>query len=482
MIYISFYFYIFVILMLILYYILPLRTRWLVLFFANIIFYWTIYRIGWQIISLTVILSYVAGLLINKFSYSINAKRIILTIAIILTISPWFTVKQANYYSEIIFHRFPYSPIVPLGISFYTLQIISYLVDIYWGKILPQKNIIKYALFITFFPQIVQGPIPRYETLSIQLFGSHKFQEEGFVKGICLIIWGFFLKLVISDKAAIVVDRIFNYIEQYEGLFFWIAGILYSIQLYTDFLACTTISQGVSRLFGIQLGENFARPYFAVSIKDFWRRWHISFSSWLRDYLYIPLGGNRKGKSRKYINLLLTFLISGFWHGPGMKYIIWGLLHAVYQIIGDITQNVRKKAWDILRLNQFPHIKKIFQQIITFMLVMIAWIIFRANYFRSDALRIFKSMITVFNPWIFFDDSLLELGLSWKEWGVLLVAIYLLLHVSRLHEQGIAIIDKFLKFPLIIRWAIYIFSIISIMTFGTYGFGFNAQDFIYGGF
>ena len=449
---------------------------------GNFVFYITNYRMGWQIICGTIIISYLAGLLIDVFSDSKIINSFILTISIISVLVPWFITKQANYYLETIFHKYPHSFIVPLGISFYTLQIISYLVDIYQKKIVPQKNIAKFALFITFFPQIVQGPIPRYDTLSEQLFRGHKFREDCFVKGFCLIIWGFFLKLVIADKSAVVVNEVFNNIEQYEGLYFWIAGTLYSIQLYTDFLACVTISQGISSLFGIQLGDNFARPYFAVSIKDFWRRWHISFSDWLRDYVYIPLGGNRKGTIRKYVNLLITFIVSGFWHGAGIKFIIWGLLHGFYQIVGEVTKNAREKLWKVLHMNQFPNIKKGCQQFTTFMLTTIAWIIFRTRFFRNEALSIFKSMITVFNPWILFDDSLLELGLNWKEWSVLLLAICILFHVSRFQEQGVIVIEKFRKLPIMVRWGIYIIAIISIMTFGTYGFGFNMQDFIYGGF
>ena len=341
--------------------------------------------------------------------------------------------------------------------------------------------ILKYALFITFFPQIIQGPIPRYEKLGNELFEGHTFNSQGFMNGIQLIIWGFFLKFMIADKASIIVNTVFNNFATYNGLYVWIAAILYSLQLYTDFLACVTLSQGISLLFGISIDDNFQRPYFATSVKDFWRRWHMSLSSWLRDYVYIPLGGNRKGTCRKNINLLITFIVSGIWHGGQWSFVFWGLLHALYQIVGQFTKKMQKKAFQLLYIDWNSMVGIFIRRTFTFFWVMLAWIIFRATNLKIG-LQMIKRMFTAFNPWIFFDNSLFRLGLSQKEWEVLIFAIVVLVLVSTLQERCFRIRNWFGHQAFLVRWIVYLASICCIWVLGTYGYGFDAKDFIYGGF
>lgn len=294
-------------------------------------------------------------------------------------------------------------------------------------------------------------------------------------------MWGFFLKLCIADKAAVVVNQIFDNYPTYCGMYILVAGILYSFQLYADFLGCTTLAQGIAGLFGVELINNFERPYFSDSIKDFWRRWHISFSSWLRDYIYIPLGGNRKGKTRKYINLIITFAVSGIWHGSGYKFLFWGLMHGFYQVVGEILVPVKKLADEKLMIYKYPFMKRIVKTVFTFFLVMFAWIIFRADHLKTG-LSMIKSIFTVYNPWILTNDAILGLGLGWKEFCVLIVCLMGLLIVGIAQEKGMDIKEKILQCWLPIRWGIYIAAIIFIMIFGTYGYGFDAQAFIYGGF
>ncbi len=322
------------------------------------------------------------------------------------------------------------------------MQIIAYLTDVYRGDIAPQKNPAKYALFITFFPQLLQGPIPRYRQLGEQLFCGHLFDERKFTRGVYLIIWGFFLKLVIADKASVVVDTVFDNYPAYSGGYLWFASILYSIQLYADFLACTTLAQGVSFLFGIELAGNFKRPYFAVSVKDFWQRWHISLSRWLRDYVYIPLGGNRKGKGRKYLNLAVTFLASGIWHGVGLTYLLWGGIHGCCQIMGECLDGPKEKIYARLNIRPDGKGKRIIKQTGTFLIV----------------------------------------SLAWKEMLVLLFAVLLLFAVEKKQEEGIRISECIGRQKLPVRWLVCMAGICAVMIFGTYGYGFEAQDFIYGGF
>ena len=477
MIYISLNYYVLVISALIFYYLVPLSKRWMVLLAANVCFYICFYKTGWWILLSTIILSYILGQAISHTTGKI--KKIIFIFSIVVSILPWFLIKNTNYLLTSVFQKDPINWVVPLGISFYTLQIIAYLADIFKGTILPQNNPFKYALFISFFPQILQGPIPRYEQLSSQLMEGHTFKEEHFSQGCYYIIWGFFLKLVIADKAAIIVNTIFDHYSTYAGIYIWIASFLYSIQLYTDFLACTVLAKGVSKLFGIDLVDNFHQPYFAVSVKDFWSRWHISLSTWLKDYIYIPLGGNRNGTFRKFFNLFLTFIISGIWHGSGFKFIIWGSLHAFYQIVGQMTFHFRETLYSMSQIG--TTLKKFIKQITTFFFINLAWIIFRAPSL-DIGLSLIRRMFQVFNPWILFDDQLFTLGLEWKEFIVLILAIIILFVVDYLHERNyhIGIIISNLILP--IRWIFYLVSVISILILGTYGFGFNAQDFIYGGF
>ena len=300
------------------------------------------------------------------------------------------------------------------------------------------------------------------------------------MKGFHLIVWGFFLKFMIADKAGIIVDTVFSKPEAYKGMYVFVAGCLYSIQLYTDFMSCVFLSRGAARFMGIDVIDNFAQPYLAVSIRDFWRRWHISLSAWLRDYIYIPLGGSRRGKFFKYVNLTLTFIVSGIWHGGSVKFIFWGLLHAFYQIAGEFTIKARDKGYALLRIEKNSYLWHIIKSAGTFLLVMPAWIIFRARDLGTG-LRMILSMVTVHNYWIFWNNTLYTLGLGWKEWSVLKHSIVVFLVVSCLRTR-FSVSDMIMKQHLIVRWTILIGAVLLIMIYGTYGFGYDAKAFIYGGF
>lgn len=479
MIYISLLFYIFVAAALVFYYSFPLQKRWIVLLISNLFFYMYFYYTGWQIFMLTILLSYGAGRILPCIQK--KKRKGFLLFSIIMVVIPWFAVKNGNCIWSGLLHHDPVEFIVPMGISFYTLQVIAFLVDVFNGRIEPQKNLFRYALFISYFPQILQGPIPRYSQLQGQLTEGHTFNEKEFTKGLHLIVWGFFLKLVVADKAAVIVNQVFDHYPAYNGIYIWIASFLYSIQLYADFYACTTLARGVSGLFGVHLMDNFRRPYFALSIKDFWRRWHISLSSWLRDYIYIPLGGNRKGRVSRYKNLIVTFLVSGLWHGTGVRFIAWGALHAFYQIMGEILDNPRKRIYAFLGIRNDSKLKNALERCVTFLLVNFAWIIFRADTLRKG-LGMIKHMIINFNPWILFDNRIFTLGLDWKEMLVLAAAVILVWMVEKRQECGECISEEILRQKLYVRWGIYFAAVIGIMVFGTYGFGFDAKDFIYGGF
>lgn len=474
-------FYVFLVLVVAIYYILPLKYRWYILLTGSLAFYWYISDNSLKKFGMLIgaaIICWALSLLMLKFS---RFKKLIFTIDLLVIIIPILAIKELSFAEYLFNFSTPEWWIVPIGVAFYSMQLIAYVVDVYKEKITPEKNVLKFLLFISFFPQILQGPIPRYQQLAPQSTKGHAFDETKFVNGFMLIIWAFFLKLCIADKAGVVVNTVFDNYPTYKGVFVLVAGILYSFQLYTDFMACTSFAQGIAELFGIDIIDNFNHPYFSTSIKDFWRRWHISLSSWLRDYVYIPLGGNRKGKIRKYINLLLTFVVSGIWHGAGYKFLFWGLLHGAYQIMGELLTPLKNKVDEICHLDKRPIFLKIFRMIFTFGLVTVAWVIFRADHLRIG-LSMLKSVATVHNTWVLTNDALFTLGLSWKEFILLLICLIILLIVSKKQEDGIHIRERILRCNLIVRWCIYIGAIIFVMVFGTYGYGYDAQAFIYGGF
>lgn len=444
---------------LVMYYLIPVKRRWLVLLTGSLGFYCLISYKALIVFMVICLFSFILGIVIEK-----KKNNALLFLTIILLILPMICFRLASgIWPE---RKLP----VIVGLSYFTLQIIAYTVDVYKGKIEAEKNLSKYILFVSFFPQIIQGPIPRYEQLQPQLIEGHKFEEEKFIKGFMLIQWGFFLKLMLADKAAVIVNTIFGNYEIYEGMYIVLGGVLYSVQIYADFLAYTTIAQGIAALFGINLVNNFAHPYFSCSIKQFWERWHISLSRWLKDYIYIPLGGNRK---RKNINIVLTFLVSGLWHGFNLKYIAWGMIHAGYQIIGE-------KIYGLVHMEKESRIKRIVKQTGTFMWVTIAWIIFRADTLKQ-ALKMLYSSVSSFNPQILWNGSILELGLDWQEMLILIGSILILIKCSMMQEKY-CIRDKIIKQLFVVRLAIYIAVISVIWVFGTYGYEFEAADFIYGGF
>lgn len=479
MTYISINYFVLVSIVVLIYYIFPQKYRWTVLLRGSAVFYVLFYKTSWWLILGTIIVSYLVGLGVEN-TFESNKKKLLI-VGIIAVVLPWLFTRDLVDLSWGIIRTNPIKIVAPLGISFYTLQVIAYMADIYWGKIKAQRNFFQYMLFISFFPQLLQGPIPRFEQLQWQLIKGHRFDEHKFSKGICYIIWGFFLKLVIADKAGVFVDNVYNNYPAFVGAYLWVASILYSIQLYTDFLACTTLAQGVSLLFGIDLIDNFHQPYFAISIKDFWRRWHKSLSSWLKDYIYIPLGGNKKGQSNKYLNIIITFLVSGLWHGAGFRFIVWGLLHAIYQIVGELTAQIREDIYARMNVDKGSRDKKLFKMMGTFLLVNWAWVIFRADSLRQG-LGIIKNMIVVFNPWVLFNDRIYTLGLDLKDFLVLILGILLLVYVGNKHEQGRSLSNSILRRKLSIRWTLMIMGILVVMIFGTYGYGYSASDFIYGGF
>ncbi len=482
--YISPYFYILVCVSVLLYYLFPNNFRWVTLLISGAVFYALVCLDPGSIIIflLTVFVSYGWGILFDGGVEDSKRGRPFLLIAVLTCVLPLLLSRIGDFFQSDSLENSGMSWILPVGVAFYSMQIVSYVTDVYRGKIQAQKNILKYTLFVSFFPHIIQGPIPRYEQLGKQLFEGHEFDIDNIIRGLQLILWGHFLKLMIADKAGLFVDYVFGNYSAFSGFYVLIAGMLYCIQLYVDFQSCVMISQGTAKLFGIELVDNFDHPYVSASISEFWRRWHMSLSYWLRDYVYIPLGGSYEGRKKKYFNLIVCFGISGLWHGEGFKYLVWGELNAVYIIIGELTSKFRSFICDKCSIPEDSALRKCIKTCVTFFLVMISWIIFRAETLFAGLYMIF-SMFTSFNPWILFDDSLYLMGLDIKDWTVLALSVALFWTVSLVQIRSSVTIGEWINKQILpIRWIIYLSAVWIIWIFGTYGFGFEASDFIYGGF
>ena len=370
------------------YFLLPFKYRWVLLLASSYYFYmsWNIDLI--YLILFTTVVSYVCAILIEN-TENIKRKRIFLTIALVSCLGVLFFFKYFNFLSLAVLRLlgsfgmelpdFTLNVILPVGISFYTFQTLSYVIDVYRGKIKTERHFGYYALFVSFFPQLVAGPIERPENLLPQLKICHKPDAAEFTEGLKIIVRGFFKKIVVADLAAGVVNAVFNNPSEATGFNIIVASLLFSVQIYCDFSGYTDIAIGCARLMGIKLMKNFNMPYSAKSIREFWSRWHISLSTWFRDYLYIPLGGNRCSSARYLTNIFIVFLVSGLWHGAEWTFVIWGALHGLYQIIGFLTQNTREKIYDRLRVNKDSKVVALWKTFCTFSLVLFAWIFFRAN-------------------------------------------------------------------------------------------------------
>lgn len=461
--YLSYQYLIFVFLLFLIYYSVPLMHRWKVLLVGSVFF--LIYAsslIQILMFFLTYTICFFSGRVIYGFQRRSYQKRIAFIIAVSFISCP-FIISRICRFAGGGYEWFT------IGISFWTLQMVSYLVDVYTGKVVVCNHPARLLLYFSFFPQIVQGPIPRYNDLYPQLIAGKDYDTNNTDLGIMRILYGFFLKLMIADKAKIIVDNVFTDWMDYSGTVCWVAAILYSIELYADFRSCVEISRGVGSLFGMRLFPNFDRPYLSASIKDFWRKWHITLSSWLRDYIYFPLGGNKEGRVKKYSNILIVFIISGFWHGGGLNFLIWGLMHGIYQIIEDVLGINRHKnrAHAVLRVG------------FTFLLVTLAWVMFRSDSVGHGIGML--SYMLMFHHNTSPDFCFWSLGLSVKQWSALILAILILIGTDNVKLNNL-IVSAILRSNILIKGFVYVTLCVVLAIFGTYGYGYKAQDFIYGGF
>jgi Predicted membrane protein involved in D-alanine export len=436
------------------------------------------------ILAFTITVDYFVGIALEKIH--IDKRKIFLTVSILSNIGILFFFKYFNFFNSNFsaiagfFHwNYPIESlkiVLPIGLSFHTFQSLSYIIEVYRGNQKAERNFGIFALYVMFYPQLVAGPIERPQNLLHQFYERHYFKLDRVSDGLKMMLWGLFKKVVISDRLALFVNQVYGTPEKYHGLQLIIATVFFAVQIYCDFSGYSDIAIGAAKVMGFNLMTNFDKPYLSRSIAEFWRRWHISLSTWFKDYVYIPLGGNRVSKKRRYFNLLVTFLLSGFWHGANWTYIFWGGLNGLYQIISFVTKNIRSKVVGFTKLDKLPAIHKSIQVVITFCLTMFAWVFFRAANI-SQALYILRHMFAGINfesiKSIFAVAE--SIPLYNKDGLVLSVLLIVFLAIIEKIQQKTVIRDAIDQKLSYFGWPIYYAGIFAIIILGQ----FSKTQFIY---
>lgn len=480
----SFSFLIFFPTVILLYFLIPHAYRWFLLLVASCIFYMAFIPAYILILAFTTVNAYVFGLWIEKEEG--KKRKWLLAASILLACSPLFVFKYFDFFNVNLSHlatffRWNYSIenlslILPIGLSFYTFQSLSYLIEIYRNNQRPERRFHILSLYILFFPQLVAGPIERPGNLLPQFDRQFSFDGQRMIDGFKLMVWGFFKKVVIADKIAIIVEQVYQDPTSYTGIPLIMAALFFGFQVYCDFSGYSDIAIGSAQVMGFRLMDNFNRPFASSSVAEFWRKWHISLMSWFRDYVYIPLGGNRVGKWRWYFNIFVTFTLSGLWHGANWGMVLWGSLNGIYVIVSSATEKVRKKWVTGVGLNRFPVFHRGLQVAFTFFLFCFTLIIFRANHL-SDAIYVMMHLGSGLGDLAGIKmslKSLYGLGLDRYELGIALISIGLM-EVLQWIEPQRKMRQMFSEKPVLVRWTLYYVLMLFLIFFGEY----NDHAFIY---
>lgn len=488
-------FFVFFFIVTISYFLIPHRYRYLLLLASSCYFYMAFVPIYILILGFTIVIDFFAGIYIENAQG--KKRKIFLIVSLISNILVLAVFKYYNFFNENITqllgafgynNPIPYLGILlPIGLSFHTFQAMSYTIEVYRGNQPAVKNFGIYSLYVMFYPQLVAGPIERPQNLLHQFTEKHYFDYKRVTDGLKLMAWGLFKKVVIADRLSAFVDQVYNNCESYQGLSLIVATIFFTFQIYCDFSGYSDMALGAAQVMGFKLMTNFNRPYFSKNISEFWKRWHISLSTWFRDYVYIPLGGNRTTRWKWYFNLFIVFLLSGFWHGANWTFIIWGALHGFYLVFAIISEPQRKSLNVILGLNKFPRLYKALQIVTTFLLVSFAWIFFRANSLK-DAFYICTHLFSGLGESI---SAILHgfssrgqgknvfaqilLGQKIEEFIIAMAALLVMELVHFKQRNGLDIAGLFGRNSKIIRWSIYYLLVLSILFLGVFG----QKQFIY---
>ncbi len=513
----------------IVYFLVPLKRRWIVLLAASYIFYlYSSVRMT-ALLFLTTLVTYYTGKALGKINQTTSdylaehkadmdreerktyrdaqtgKKRRVLLIAVLWDIGILCVLKYTGFvFSTInsvlafagIGRSLPvFSFLLPLGISFYTFQAVGYVIDVYRDKYAPDESLPRFMLFLSFFPQMIQGPIGRHDQLADQLYEGHKFDYTRITRGLQLILWGMIRKMVLADRIAPLVNEIFDNYLNYAGLTMFVGAAAYGIQMYADFSGGIDIARGIAQVFGIEMAENFKRPYFSKSLDEFWRRWHISLGNWMRDYVFYSVSLSRPfsrlgRKTKKWfgtqtgklvpaaIASYITFLLVGIWHGASWKFVAYGIWNATIVSSAMLLVPVYKKMANFFHVDTKSKDWQVFSMVRTFFVCSLGRLFSRGVSLRAT-LTMMKSLFTVWNPQILVDGTLLGMGVTMKDWWIILIVIGIMLAVGIMQERGMKIRETIAARPIVVRWMIYLGAIVFLILFGVYGPGYAASDFVY---
>ena len=472
----------------ILYFVLPHRFRWALLLIASCYFYMVFKPVYILILGFTIVIDFFAGIYIEKSQG--KQRKLFLTLSLIANIGVLAIFKYYNFLNFNftwllegldLKNPIPFLNILlPIGLSFHTFQAMSYTIEVYRGNQKAEHHFGIYALYVMFYPQLVAGPIERPQNVIHQFYEKHTFDYQRVTDGLKLMAWGMFKKVVIADRLAVMVEEVYKYPYNYNGIPLIVATFFFSIQIFCDFSGYSDIALGSAQVMGFRLMKNFDRPYFSKTISEFWRRWHISLSSWFKDYLYISLGGNRVSKWRREYNLFVVFLISGIWHGASWTFVIWGAIHGFYLVFANLTVDFRNRIVEFIGINKLPFLYKIIQILTIFCLTSFAWIFFRAT-------KIQEATYIAGNLFNGIGEQLQQLGnkefieknifLSKGITNFAMVAFAItIMEIVHLKQRGKSLRNTLNQSPLLVRWVLYYGIILTILFLGMYD---EPAQFIY---
>lgn len=505
----------------------PKRFKWTVLLISSYVFYWINSKRLIIFLLLSTVAVYFAGIFLNRINDTaalakkglekeekkqvkalVNwQKKAVVAMTVGFVFGLLLVLKYSSFFAHTLNsaagllhlkHNFKELKfMLPLGISYYTLQAAGYIIDVYRGKYRASENFGKVALFLSFFPQIVEGPIGRFDLLADPLYEGHSFDYDRLCKGVQLILWGLFKKMVIADRVNIFVAEVFGSFEYYSGSIILLGGLLYTLQIYAEFSGCMDIVTGSAEIFGVPLSKNFERPFFSKSVNEFWRRWHITLGAWLRDYVFYSVSLSKPFMklskfAKKHFNeflgslvpasfaLFFTWLGIGFWHGAGWKYIVYGLYYYVIMMAGMYLEPLFAGAFSVLKIKRDSKPLNILRVVRTVILVVGGMMLFRADTVGVWC-GMLKSVFTSFGAGGFLKTAL-SLGMDKQDFLITALGVLIMLIISVLQEKGIKVRDSLAKQRIPVRWTVYACLVLAVVIFGAYGPGYDAVDFIYGQF
>ncbi|MBR2787796.1 MAG: MBOAT family protein [Erysipelotrichaceae bacterium] len=481
----------------------PYRLQWLVLLLFSLLYYYLCsHKLIVDLIAVS-LFTFLMGKLIDRCEDK-KKRKLFSTIGIIGVLSNLIVIKYSDFIIEninaliggnISLLHF----VLSLGISYYTLQAISYLKDVEKKRCPAESNPLKFMLYLAYFPQIIQGPIPKYKHLASQLYEVHEFDYERITRGLQLMFWGIAKKIILADRIATPVTYMFEHHSEYHGFFAFFAAVCYGFQIYADFSGGIDAMRGISEVLGINLDQNFRQPFYSRSVEEFWRRWHISLGAWMKEYVFYPLslskGLQKLGKKTKnifgadlakkfapFVAMFVTYLLVGLWHGPQWKYVVYGIWNGFFIMNGILFEKNYKAIREKLKIADDSKAWAAFQMFRTFVIVSIGRIISRSVTLK-DGIEMLGSIFHKFFDLSFFSkEHLVSLGINGREWILCLIVIVIILFFDHLKEKGMDIRREIAGKNIVIRWTLYLLLLLSILIFGKYGPGYDAANFIYGKF